>query len=187
VEKILALDLSTKSTGYTIFDSKGSILAYGVLKPTPYPGYTLDRYPSKSVRFCMDLAEQIYELVCQNCFTKILIEEVNPGKGSMLGTKTLCGLHFIILAKLEFYLPKIEFITTSKWRGNLGIKKNNDWKLSTIEFVNRTYGTEFTFKDNDITDSIAMGASYFKDLGLLNIPKIPEKTKKKSKKLTNPK
>jgi len=182
VEKILALDLSTKSTGYTIFDSKGSILAYGVLKPTPYPGYTLDRYPGKSVRFCVDLAKQIHKLIAEHSLGKILIEEVNPGKGSMLGTKTLCGLHFIILAEILPYIHRIEFITTSKWRGNLGIKKNNDWKLSTIEFVNKIYGTSFTFKDNDITDSIAVGASYFKDLGLLNIPKIPEKTKKKSKK-----
>jgi hypothetical protein len=181
VEKILALDLSTKSTGYTIFDSKGSIESYGVLKPEAYPGYTLDRYPSKSVRFSMDLARQIRELVQNHDFSRILIEEVNPGKGSMLGTKTLCGLHFIILSYLINYIDRIEFITTSKWRGNLGIKKNNDWKLSTIEFVNKVYGTRFTFKDNDITDSIAMGASYFKDLGLLNLQETVKKKSKKTK------
>lgn len=178
--KVLALDLSTKSTGYTIFNPEGSIDSYGVLRPHPYPGYTLDRYPGKSVRFCIDLALQIEALVLSCNPKTILIEEVNPGKGSMLGTKTLCGFHFIVLAKLIQWMSKIEFITTSKWRGNLGIKKNNDWKLSTIEFVNKVYGTSFTFKDNDITDSIAIGASYFKDLGLLNLQKF---FKKKAKKL----
>lgn len=179
MQKILALDLSTKSTGYTIFNSDGTIDSYGVLKPTSYPGHTLDRYPSKSVKMACSLAEQINQLVAAHKPVKILIEEVNPGKGSMLGTKSLCGLHFIILAEIVWCIDKVQFVTSSEWRSTLGIKKGNDWKLSTIEFVNRTYGTGFTYKDNDITDSIAVGACYFKKLGLL---KLPAETKKKSKK-----
>jgi len=59
-------------------------------------------------------------------------------------------------------------------------------KLSTIEFVNKIYGTSFTFKDNDITDSIAVGASYFKDLGYLTSQKYPKKLRRNLKNLDIP-
>ena len=76
--KLLSLDLSTKSTGYAIFDLVSSTLdTYGLLKPKA-KGLSSLSYPQGSLKRIQSICDQIVTLLEENPDIKqIAIEEVN--------------------------------------------------------------------------------------------------------------
>lgn len=132
---LLSLDLSTTSTGYSVFDLskkslKQSLVKYGALKPN-VKGLTKLTYPMGALKKCQNLSEQLKELILELKPDKIVIEEINAGK-NRLGQKVLDGLHFILLDRIEPQIPIIQFMDSDGsggWRSkaclNLTMTKND--------------------------------------------------------------
>lgn len=123
---LLSLDLSTTSTGLSLFDTEKplneSLIHYEALKPN-VKGITKLTYPKGALKKCQDLAFQIHCKIMDFKPDRIVIEEINPGKNRM-GQKVLDGLHFIMLDRIEDYIPIIEFYDSDGsdgWRSQKGL------------------------------------------------------------------
>jgi len=169
--KVLALDLSSSSTGFAILDG-GVLKETGVILPERYPNYTKDRYPKRTIKNCQSICRSIKDLVVRNDFDKIVIEEVNSGGISgVIQQKTMAGLHFLLLSNLMEYIDIIEFITCSTWRKTLDIRlsvedkahnkscKNKrdkiGWKHLSLRWVEENYPNR-TVSSHDIADAICI-------------------------------
>jgi len=179
-DKLITLDLSTKSTGYAIFDlDTGALITYGLLKPT-VKGLSALSYPQGSLKRIVSICSQITTLLEENPDIKqIAIEEVNQHR-SRIGGKTLDGLHFVLLEKIQDKLPIITFRDSDGavgWRRELGLRLSDEDKAFNKEmraqgkkkevlgpkhlacrFVKENYGLDFDpIKENDLADAICLG------------------------------
>lgn len=97
---LLSLDMSTTCTGYSVFNSATKeLLEYGALKPK-VKGVTKLKYPQKQLYVCMNLVEQISELIDLYKPEFVVIEEINRHMNRMAG-KTLDVLHGFVWALLD--------------------------------------------------------------------------------------
>jgi len=187
--KLLALDLSTKSTGYAIFDLKTKkLLEYGNIKPKSFKGISKFKYPAAAYYRIVSIADQVNDLVLEVEPSEIIIEEINRGI-SRLGQKSLDALHFFVLDYLNVidskWLEKVKYKDSNGktgWRGDLGLKlskedkehnkkakknkaKKVDWKKLAERYVNAKFNTKFDVwkntSDADVVDAICIGLSYF--------------------------
>lgn len=157
--KILSLDLSTKSTGFAIFDGE-QLIEYGCLTATSY----------QAIARIKKIANQILELINKhNDIEKIIVEEVRPendqrGVGNLRTHKVLmwlqAALEFLIFD--NFSLIKIEYIYPSEWRSKCGIHTGKGihrdaLKQADIKFVKDKYGI---LVNDDIADAIGIGYAY---------------------------
>jgi len=131
----LALDLSTKSTGWALFDiKKKALINYGVIKPK-VKGLKGIGYPEGQLLKMRSLVDQLTNLILVTTFNKvthIIIEEINRGK-NRLGQKVLDGFHFILIDRLYTMgmLNKVTFKDSdgkTGWRGDLGLYLSEDDK-----------------------------------------------------------
>lgn len=180
---ILGLDLSTKSTGYSIFEIKGGkkyLKSYGVIKPK-VKGISKLKYPEKAYRNMVDMASKIKDILAAWEPDKVYIEEINRGI-NRISQKSLDGLHWIVLHYCLTIDPdlflKIEYVDSNGnagWRTKLKLSTKNykdykgtslRWKLAAQDFVNKTYKKDFNVlthpSDADMIDSIAMVTSKLK-------------------------
>lgn len=157
--KILSLDLSTKSTGFAIFDGE-QLIEYGCLTAISY----------QAIVRIKKIANQILELINKHRdIEKIIVEEVRPendqrGVGNLRTHKVLMWLQ----AALEFLIfdnfssIKIEYIYPSEWRSKCGIHTGRGihreaLKQADIKFVKDKYGI---LVNDDIADAIGIGHAY---------------------------
>lgn len=162
--KILSLDLSTKSTGYAVFDNN-SLIDYGCITASS-----------------TDVIKRIQKIIneIKNILTKhneietIIVEEVRPengqrGVGNLRTHKVLMWLQ----AALEFLIhdnfssASVKYIYPSEWRKICGIRtgkgiKRDQLKKADIQFAKDKYN--ITVND-DIADAIGIG---FAHIGLNN-------------------
>lgn len=188
--KVLALDLSTSSTGYAIFEA-GELQAYGNFKASSAGLSKLCKL-QQTLKKMERIAGNIDELVATNNPDVIVIEEI-AGSKNRISQKTLDGFHWIVLKTLEHSIDKIVFYDvsgTNGWRRHLQLRLSDadkaqnkeartlnkklakgTKKLPIINFkhlacrhVNRKFGTAFDVDENttdsDICDAIAMGDAY---------------------------
>jgi len=177
-DQLMSLDLSTKSTGYAVFDLDSStLIAYALLKPKA-KGLSSMTYPEGSLKRIQSICEQIVTLL-ETYPNVTQIEEINQHR-NRIGGKTLDGLHFILLDRLQDKLPIITFRDSDGavgWRRelNLGLtdedKKFNKLmrsqgrkkevrtkKHTACRFVKQKYGLDFDpDKENDLADAICLG------------------------------
>ena len=156
--KILALDLSTKSTGYAIFND-GKLIDYGCL--TASQANPIDRIQ----KIIIDLDKILLQ---HSDISKVYAEEVRPeGTGYGVGNLHTHRLLMYTQAAVAFLLHNkyaevsFEFIYPSSWRSACGIKngrgiKRDAAKAADIKFVQETFG--LTVND-DIADAIGLGYS----------------------------
>jgi hypothetical protein len=181
---ILSLDLSTSSSGWSLFDSDdNSILEYGIIKPK-VKGITKLKYPKKQLLKIMNSSEQLVELIDELDPDQLVIEEVNRGI-NRIAQKSLDALHFIFLAYLStnhaHLIDNLVYMDSNGavgWRTKLGLttkaykgtskNRTQKWKKAAEDFIRNTYGLEFDVwkipGDADICDSIAMGIAYLMDM-----------------------
>lgn len=151
---IVALDESTKSTGYAIFNNK-ELIRYGAIQET-----------SKNVLERVDnILNEIKNILDKYKPNIVIIENVQITMSAPTA-KTLMGLQFAI--ELLCYKEGIECTSyrTAHWRKVLGLSnspklKREDKKQEALDYVQNKYN----IKENidDISDAICIGESYIKE------------------------
>ena len=154
--KIIGLDLSTKSTGYCVFEDD-KLIEYGCITAT---STTLLKRIDKIVN-------ELEELLTKHSdVNKIIMEEVIPSVGKNVQTwKALMYLQAIFLMLLfkKFNKVKTEFIYPSSWRSKIGIHTGkgitrDKLKAADIAFVKEKYDIDV---NDDTADAIGIAYSSF--------------------------
>lgn len=158
--KILALDLSTKSSGWAIFQDS-ILIDYGCISST-----STDLM--KRINIMLDGIKEILQK--HNDIEKIYAEEVRPENG-MQNIKThraLMWLQGVIALEIYNFNKKIELelVYPSSWRAAIGIKtgrgiKRTSLKEKDIQFVKENYNLDV---NDDIADAICIGYANCHDI-----------------------
>ena len=156
---ILSLDLSSKSSGWAIFED-GFLKDYGCITSS-----SLDLL--KRINIMKDELKTIVEKYQPN---KVVAEEVRPENG-MQNIKTHRALMWLqggVALMLYDYNKKLELdlIYPSSWRAAIGIKtgrgiKRTSLKEKDIQFVKENYNLDV---NDDEADAICIGYSQCHDI-----------------------
>lgn len=161
--RILAIDASTKSSGWAIFDGT-TLEKYGCITAS---GTDLVKRISKMII-------EINNILSKEKIDKIILEEVRPEeKGAANQTlkthKALMYLQAAIVFLLHDRYPEIEldFVYPSEWRANCGIRTGSgvlrdELKLADIAFAKAKFNLDV---NDDIADAVGIGFGYALDKG----------------------
>ena len=169
---ILALDLSTVSTGYAAL-LDGEFLTAGLIQPKNKPK-PKEHVKEKLARF-NEIALETKNIIESTCADVVYVEEVNSSP-NRIAQKTLSGLHWILMLKLGPLIDKVKFIDSggaTGWRTRLGLrltnkdKKANKAKKNTItakhlaqRYANKKFGLELDVDlrktDSDLADALCI-------------------------------
>ena len=147
---ILALDLSTKSSGFSIYQDN-KLIDYGCITAgSTNLFHRIDK-----------MVEEIEKILQKYKFNHVYIEDVYPedvhdNQNVFNALKYLQGF---ILHLLDKYDLNHTFYTASEWRSKCGIHtgrgiKRNSLKPKDIEFVQNQFGIKV---NDDVADAIAIG------------------------------
>lgn len=152
---LLALDLSTHSTGYCVADSTGKTIDYGCIQSSS----------NKIFQRIKVMVLGITQLIEEHQVTHLVIEEVIPDYSDRT-YKTLTWLQGIVLYCIYLKDPKIDYeaFGANSWRSKIGIHtgrgiKREDLKKADIDYVLKNYGIK---ANDDICDAICLKDAYFK-------------------------
>lgn len=166
-EVILGLDCSTTSTGWSVFDNKG-LAAYGIIKPEG------EDWRDRLVH----QAPKIKEIIEKYNPTLILMEDVPlNSKGGLKILVVLGAVQGIILGIASSHGIPIKFVSPNEWRSKVGLftgnregTKREEMKQKSVELANKEFGLDLKwisksskFNQDDISDSILIAYSYFKN------------------------
>lgn len=150
---ILALDASTKSTGYAIFENK-NLITSGCIASASADVY-------KRIHIMRDNLDMI--LIRYPEIDQIVLEEVLPEQKNQHTFKMLIYLQAAIefLVWEKYPKLKITYILPNSWRSKCGIQtgrgiKRETLKAADIAFVKNTYGLSV---NDDEADAIGIGHS----------------------------
>lgn len=168
---IIGLDMSTKSSGYSVFKN-GKLIKFGVWKQKQeiawrerciYMGNELSTLLDTYSPFFIYCEDTILSGECGNNVQTV--KQLSVLQGIVLG---VCAVHNV----------KIEFLMPSKWRSDLGVydgtrdgTKRPVMKWKTIEKINYIFGLELFYdldkpksvkNDDDIGDAIGIAWSQIK-------------------------
>lgn len=144
--KILSLDLSTKSSGYAVFEND-NLLEFGVIKNTDKNLLVRGNYMAEYVR-----------LLCEKFgrFDSVVIEELKVLKNQSTLVK-LAQVQGMVLRELKDHV--VEFATPTVWRKEFGLNgKREDAKAKAIALCN---DLGYTVECDDDAEAILLGI-YFK-------------------------
>ena len=150
---ILALDLSTRSSGYAL-GIDGQLKKHGYFSAS-------NKSPIKRI---IKMRDQITKLLKTNKINKIIMEQVRPEYNSHT-MKILMWLQAAIVIAAYEVNPQIqcEFIGASSWRAQLKIKqgrgiKRNQLKPQDIQYVKNKYNIQV---NDDEADAICIFDAYW--------------------------
>lgn len=153
--KILALDLSTKSTGWAVYD-KGQLADYGCITASS----------TDLIKRIQKIVSELIQVLNKYTVAKVIVEEVRPEeKIQNLQTHRalmwLQGAVAMVLHEVDKNI-KMEYLYPSEWRKLCGIKTGAGVRRETvkerdIKFVNKTFGISV---NDDIADAIGIGYAY---------------------------
>lgn len=156
--KLLALDQSSKITGYAIFD-QGKLLEVGKFN---LDGYELEE---RLVR----LRNKVKELICDNEISQVAIEDIqmqNNVVNNVQTFKTLAEVMGVIIELVtEMEIP-LEVISSNTWKSTCKIPKTGraQEKRAAQAFVQATFDRKVT---QDEADATCLGYHYSqKNVGL---------------------
>lgn len=162
---ILALDLSTKNTGWAVYENK-KLIDYGCISAGSSNLFSrIDK-----------MIEELDKILKKYHFNHVYIEDVYPEDvhNNRSVFDALEYLRGYVLHKLNDYNLKHTFLTASEWRAKCGIQtgrgvRRDILKPRDVKFVQ----DQFNIKVNDdVADAIGIG---FAGIGL--IPNKPQITK----------
>ena len=149
--KLLALDLSTKSSGQAIYENK-ELKEYGCITATSTNLYKrIDK-----------MVQEIKNIIAANEINKVAIEDVVPDDVRNNGTVFRALMHLqgcvCKMLNLDFNLTP-EYLVASHWRKMCGIKTGagvmrESLKPKDIAFVKNQFGLDV---NDDIADAICIG------------------------------
>ena len=156
---LLSLDLSTKSSGWAVFNN-GELIDYGCITAS---STDLIKRIKKMTDELQISALNKYEI------GKVIVEEVRPeggyGVGNQKTHKALMWLQAAVAFMLHDNYPtvELEYIYPSSWRASLGIKNGRGIKRQTlkeadIEFVKTKYRINV---NDDVADAICIGLAQY--------------------------
>lgn len=151
--KILSLDMSSKSTGWAIFDNK-KLVNYGCITCSSTD-------PLKRIKKITKEIENIYnqylpeEIACE----EILLDDVHHNQNVF---KILMYLQASVVLMFHTYGKEITFYVSSAWRKKCGIRTGRGVtremvKAASIKFAKDTYNIE---ANDDICDAIGIGYAH---------------------------
>lgn len=158
--KLLSIDASTKSTGWSVFENN-NLIDFGCLTAS---STDLIKRIQKIITGIADLCDK-YNI------DTIVLEEVRPdiggfGVGNQKTHKALMYLQAAIAFLLHDNYPKIkvEYLYPSEWRKACKIQtgrgiERKTLKQADIAFVQKTFNIEINQND-DIADAIGIGYAY---------------------------
>lgn len=155
---ILSLDLSTKSSGWAVFE-KGELKSYGCITSAS----------TDLIKRIYIMRDEIKNILSKEEISKIIVEEVRPEGGHGVGNqkthKALMWLQAAIAFMVYDFNKKIEieYIYPSSWRATCGIKNGRGVVRSTLKeadiaFVKDKYGINV---NDDIADAICIGLAQY--------------------------
>ena len=156
---LLSLDLSTKSSGWAVFNN-GELIDYGCITASS----------TDLIKRIHKMTDEINSLVFNKYpINKIVAEEVRPeggyGVGNQKTHKALMWLQAAMAIYTHDKYPEIEteYIYPSSWRATLGIKNGRGIKRQTlkeadIEFVKNKYRINV---NDDVADAICIGLAQY--------------------------
>ena len=154
---ILALDQSTKNTGYAIYKN-GNLIKANYISPD-------GDYLFRIVKLLQWLRKITQELLKEGTL-KVLIEEIQlqqiPGTSRDVNVKTFKQLAHVQGAILEYLTENnisYDIISSSTWKSLCGIKGRNrqEQKKNAQNYVENTFGIKV---NQDTADAICIGKSY---------------------------
>lgn len=159
---IMGLDLSTSSTGYSVFDKSG-LVAYGKIKP-PQDKNWRERIEIQALALG-DIMRKYHPI-------RAYIEDVplKPGAATIMKLGAMQGM---ILALCSQYNCKPTFLLPSDWRGELGLYdgtrqglQRDVLKQKAVQTVNDEFGIGLKWvspksklNDDDIAEGILIAYS----------------------------
>lgn len=157
--KIISLDLSTKSTGWAIFNGT-KLKDFGCI--TAFSKDVINRIQK--------VTSDLSDIFLNNPdIEKVIVEEVRPeneqyGVGNLHTHKVLMWLQASIVFFLHDNYPKVEveYVYPNEWRAACGIHtgrgiKRQSLKPADIKFVKDTYRIDV---NDDIADAIGIGHAF---------------------------
>lgn len=149
--KLLAIDASTKSTGWAIFENK-KLIKYGCITAQSNNLY------KRIDKIILELEKIIQE---NQKIESVVLEEVllNDVRNNNNVFKALIYLQGFICHTLDKYKLTPKLVVASHWRKVCGIKtgagyKRESLKPKDIAFVKKTYNLDV---NDDIADAICIG------------------------------
>lgn len=143
--KYVGLDLSTVSTGYSVFEG-------GVLKES---GKVVPVEADVMTRI-MEITDRLRKVVSHHLPDEIIIEDTFYGS-NYLTTKILNRLAGSVYYAMTLVCKaRITFVTPTTARQCLGILPASK-KRNIVAAVNAKFGKDFKLKDNDEADGIVLG------------------------------
>lgn len=157
---ILGLDLSSKSSGYSVFDD-GKLIDYGCITSGSNNLYKRIDVMVDGVKEVLD-KYQINHVYIEDVFP----EDVHNNRNVFDALKYLQG--FILHLLNDYNLPHTFFVA-SEWRAACGIHtgrgiKRESLKPKDIAFVKEKFGIDV---NDDVADSICVGYASFKKQGTI--------------------
>ena len=156
---ILALDASTKSTGWAIFKEK-ELIKYNCIIASS----------SDLVKRITKMINELEIILKENKIDKIILEEVRPEQG-VQNIKTHKALMYLqaaitFLIHERFSTIEIEYLYPNEWRKGCDIRtgsgiRREELKIADINFVKENYNINV---NDDIADAIGIGHSYVNQL-----------------------
>lgn len=158
---ILSLDLSTKSSGWAIFNEQ-ELINYGCITSSS----------TDLIKRIHIMIDEIDRILQKNEISKIIVEEVRPEGGYGVGNQKTHKALMYLQAALEFLIHdnynkkvEIEYIFPSSWRAKCGIKngrgiKRTSLKEADIAFVKENFNLDV---NDDEADAICIGFANFKN------------------------
>lgn len=152
---LLALDASTKATGFAVFKDKDLLVCNCITASST------DLY--KRIHKMVD---SILTIVEQMGINQIVMEEVIPDHSKNTNTfRALMYLQALIHIEMHDKHPdvQIDMVYPSSWRSVCGIEdgrgsKREQKKQKDIAFANATYGLSLT--NDDTADAVCIGYAY---------------------------
>ncbi len=161
--KIISLDLSTRSTGWAIFDG-AKLVDYGCLTASS----------TDVIKRIQKITSELNKIFTVNAdIEKVIVEEVRPendqyGVGNLHTHKVLMWLQASIIFMLHDNFPKVEveYVYPNEWRAACGIRtgrgvKRESLKPADIKFAFDTYNIKV---NDDIADAIGIGHAFVNHL-----------------------
>ena len=147
----LGLDLSSKSTGYSIYDGK-ELKKYGCIVAS-------DTNLFNRINKMINELEVILNenKIDQVMIEDVLIEDVHHNHTVFKALTYLQG--FVLNLMNNYKITKVEFCTASQWRKKCGIKtgkgiKREELKAEDIKFVKEKFNIDV---NDDVADAIGIG------------------------------